>query len=268
MTVPVILLRRELLQIPLVAVLVVVVHRIVDDRSDLVIGIAVCDEFPDLVLHVTEKALPGCVVPAVSLPGHGLNERSIPELPDEGVAGIVAALIAVDDGRAVQLGSVLAAHSVDHVKDEVNPKIVAEPVGQHFMGTEVKDRGQIADTSSVKEVGDVGQQGLPRRIAPKLTVDLVACHMACLHGTGHTAVGVCLTNRAEKIIFQHQAADFLNVHDYGWVEMQQPHVDAPGTFLVSAEFIGLFHQSKIRAVRFFPALSQRGGLKPGIVPRP
>ena len=95
MTVLVILLRRELVQIPLVAVLVVVVHPIVDDRSDLVVGIAVCDEFPDLVLHVTKKALLGCVVPAVALPGHGLNERSIPELPDEGVAGIVAALIAV-----------------------------------------------------------------------------------------------------------------------------------------------------------------------------
>ena len=48
--------------------------------------------------------------------------------------------------------------------------------------------------------------------------------------------------------------------------MQQPHVDAPRALPVSAKFIGLLHQSKIRAVCLFPALPQRGGVHPSVIP--
>lgn len=64
----------------------------------------------------------------------------------------MAALIAMDDGRVVQLGSILAAHGANHVKNEVNSEVVAESVSQHFMRTDVKDCEQIADAALVKDV--------------------------------------------------------------------------------------------------------------------
>ena len=65
----------------------------------------------------------------------------------------MAALIAMDNGRVVQLGSILAAHGVNHVKNEVDSEVVTKPVSQHFMRTDVKDRGEITDAALVKDVG-------------------------------------------------------------------------------------------------------------------
>lgn len=157
MTVTVILPQRELFRIPLVAIFVVVVHLIGDNSLNLLIGVTPGNQSGNLILHVTEEALLRCVIPAVSLPGHRLHEGSILELLDKGVAGIVAALIAMDDGRVAQRGSILAAHGVNHVKNEVDSEVATEPVSQHFMRTDVKDRGQITDTATVKDLGNVCQ---------------------------------------------------------------------------------------------------------------
>lgn len=69
----------------------------------------------------------------------------------------MAALVAMDDGRIVQLGPILAAHGVNHVKNEVDSEVVTELVSQHFMCADVKDRGQITDAASIKDVGNVCQ---------------------------------------------------------------------------------------------------------------
>lgn len=135
--VTVILPQRELFQIPLVAIFVVVVHPIGDNSLNLLIGGTSSNQRGNLILHVTEEALLRRVIPAVSLPGHRLHEGSILELLDKGVAGIVAALVAMDDGCVVQPGSILAAHGVNHVKNEVDSEVVTEPVSQHLMRTDV-----------------------------------------------------------------------------------------------------------------------------------
>ena len=70
----------------------------------------------------------------------------------------------MDDGRVVQLSPMFAKHRIYHVKNEVDSEVVTEPVSQHFMRTDVKDRREITDTAAVKEVGNVGQQSLARSI--------------------------------------------------------------------------------------------------------
>ncbi len=121
--VAVILSRRKFLQIPLVAILVV--HPVGDNSLNLLAGVAVCDHRRDLVLHMAEETLLRPVVPAVSLSGYGLDEGSVFEFLDEGIAGIVAALIAVNNGYVAQFSSVLATHGIYHLEDEAGPEIAA-----------------------------------------------------------------------------------------------------------------------------------------------
>ena len=203
---------------------------------------------------MTEEALLWRVIPAIALPGHGLDKGSILELVDKGVAGIMAALIAVDNSCVIQLGSIFAAHGVNHVENKIDSKIVTEPVGQYFMCTDIQNRGQITDPASVKEVGNICQQGLTRRIASELSVNLVLCHMARFHRLGHLTVRICLTNGATESVFLHQTADLLDVHDNRRIKMQQAHVDTACALLVSTKLIGLLHQGIIRTVGFFSAL--------------
>ena len=106
-----------------------------------------------------------------------MDKGSILELVDKGVAGIMAALIAVDNSCVIQLGSIFAAHGVNHVENKIDSKIVTELVGQYFMCTDIQNRGQITDPASVKKVGNICQQGLTRRIVSELSVNLVLCHI-------------------------------------------------------------------------------------------
>jgi hypothetical protein len=78
---------------------------------------------------VAEEALLRRIVPAIALAGHGLYEIRAAQLLDEGLTGVVAALITVDDGRVVQLRPVPGTHVVYHVQHEVHPEAVAELVG-------------------------------------------------------------------------------------------------------------------------------------------
>ena len=50
----------------------------------------------DLILHVAEEALLGRVVPAVGPAGHGLAELAVLHQLDKPYAGVMGALVAVD----------------------------------------------------------------------------------------------------------------------------------------------------------------------------
>ena len=92
MGVRIVFLGRELFQIPLIAVIVIIIHPVIHNGTDLSEGLTISDQLGDLFLHVTEEALLERVIPAGALPRHGLDEGSIPQHMDEGVAGIVTAL--------------------------------------------------------------------------------------------------------------------------------------------------------------------------------
>ena len=85
----------KLEEIPLTAVVVVVIHPVIDLGYDLTKGFEPMNDFFDVILHVSVEALLWCVIPAVSFPGHGLYELCIFEFFDKGIARIVTALIGV-----------------------------------------------------------------------------------------------------------------------------------------------------------------------------
>ena len=172
LTVTVILPRGELFQIPLVAIIVVVIHPVGNNSLNLLVGVTLGDQGSNLILHMTEEALLWRVIPAIALPGHRLDKGSILELLDKGVAGIMAALIAVDNSCVIQFGSIFAAHDVNHVENKIDSKIVTEPVGQYFVCTNIQDWRQITNSASVKEVGNVCQQSFTGHIAAELSVNL------------------------------------------------------------------------------------------------
>ena len=86
-------IRRQLGKMPLVTLIVVIIHIVINDDLNLS-KLSTFRKFRhDVVLHMIEEAFLRSVVSAVSSAGHGLAEFFIIKDIYELVAGIVAALI-------------------------------------------------------------------------------------------------------------------------------------------------------------------------------
>lgn len=106
-------------------------------------------DFRNVIFHVTEKTLLRRVIPAVALAGHRLD--------NEGIAGVVTALIAVYDGGVIELRAILsneAFHSADH---EINFQVFAQFPRKNLMGTDIQNCGQIAGPAIEEQIGNIGQ---------------------------------------------------------------------------------------------------------------
>ena len=69
---------------------------------------------------MSEKTLLRRIVPAVAPAGHGLDELSVLQLLYKGVAGIMAALVAVDYRFVIQSAAVLGDELVGGFQDEIH----------------------------------------------------------------------------------------------------------------------------------------------------
>ena len=112
------LVRRQLCQLPLVAVVVVVIGPVGNHRFDLPKGLAVGQI--DLILHVTVEALLRRIVPAVGTAGHRLPQGGVTDDLDESVAGIVATLIAVDQRLCLERDAVLSDEELNRLQHKVD----------------------------------------------------------------------------------------------------------------------------------------------------
>ena len=96
----VVFIRGEIGEIPDIALPVVVINPVIYN------GLYLLKSFTffqiDLVLHVTEEALLRSIVPAVAASRHGLAKVGILQNLNELVAGVVNALIGMDDGFSVK----------------------------------------------------------------------------------------------------------------------------------------------------------------------
>ena len=81
---------------------------------------------------MTEEAFFGSIVPTVSFPGHGLNKTLVSKLSYKGIACVVAALVAVDDGAVIQLRSVVGAHPFNHRQNKVYLQAITYLVCQYL----------------------------------------------------------------------------------------------------------------------------------------
>ena len=97
----------------------------------------------------------------------------------------------------------------------------------------------------------------------ELPVDMVICNCVCPEILCYTTVRVCLTDWAEQPELFHQATDLFQVHTDTF--MEQPHVDAAGTFGITTVIVSLQNPLKISHVLFFTQLACTFATDPVIV---
>ena len=152
---------------------------------------------------MSEEALLGCVVPAVALPGHGLDKLVVFQLLDESVAGVMAALVRVDDGGVVQGAAVLLNQRIHRLYHEIHFQRLTQPVGQNLSGHGIQDGGKVAFSGFVEQVGDVRQEDLPGFTLEEVSLENIRSDVICLHGPCHPFVGILSPNWAFQTIFPH-----------------------------------------------------------------
>ena len=98
-------------EIPLVAFVVIIVGPDTDGLMNL--RKAGTAGQVDLILHVAEEALLGCVIPAVGTAGHGLAEPAVLHQLNKLYAGVMGALVTVDQDLGLQ-GWTMSFHQLIH----------------------------------------------------------------------------------------------------------------------------------------------------------
>ena len=91
----VILLWRQLQKIPLIAVIVVIVNPVINFCDNILEDDTSSNCFADFVLHMSEEAFLGSVVPTVATSGHRLNEFFVFQFLNEGITGVMGSLITI-----------------------------------------------------------------------------------------------------------------------------------------------------------------------------
>lgn len=173
--------------------------------------------------------------PAVSASGHGLNRLRFFQILDEGVASVVASLVAMNNGFIVKATAVILNQLIHSVKHKVHFQAQAYTICQNLVGKGIEDRGEITLALCKEQIGNVGQQHFPCPMRCKLPVDHIGRYIASLHGLGHPAIRVRSSDRAAKVELVHQPADFLHIHDNPCVK--KPHMNASRTFGITVEAI-------------------------------
>ena len=80
------------------------------------------------------EALPWRVVPAVASTGHTLTKPKILDKRHELDAGVMAALIDVNQSIFLKRYTIIPLHNSDRFKNEINFQTVAEHMCQSFLG--------------------------------------------------------------------------------------------------------------------------------------
>ena len=116
--------RREPCQIPLVAFGVVILRPREKNLISLMNGLA--RGYIYLLLHVAEEAFLRGVVSAVSSTGHGLPRRAVLHELNKPHAGIMSALVAVDQRLRIERNAVLSNKIIDRIQNEIYLQQITE----------------------------------------------------------------------------------------------------------------------------------------------
>lgn len=197
--IPVVLTGGQLLEVPLVPVVIVVVEPVINQVVYLRVGIEFPDEPLYVVFHMTEERFLRRVIPAVALPRHGLEKVLVFQLRDEGGARVVAPLVAVHDHGVIELKAVLRHQQINRLDNEIDLECVAQAISQDLVRGYIDDGRQIAHlaVTVVVQVGDVGEQAGPGRPPLELALDEVGSYRAGFHSRRHLPVRVRLSDRTD-----------------------------------------------------------------------
>lgn len=106
----------------------------------------------------------------------------------------------------------------------------------------------------VNNVGNIRQQDFPGSIVLKFPVDQIGSDISGLHLPGNLLVGIWFPDRTAQIVFLHEPPDLLQIHHDRWLQVNQPHVDASGTFTISSELVSFQYFEEIFAILLLPLL--------------
>ena len=129
----VVLVRGKLAQPPLVLVVIVIIHVVIDSSLDFRELSSTGQFVLDKILHVPEKALLRGIVPTVTAPGHRLTKAVILDYVNELVTCIMAALITMYQGFRMERNAMLIDQYINCLEDEVDLQRVAQNMRQHLL---------------------------------------------------------------------------------------------------------------------------------------
>ena len=108
---------------------------------------------------MTEEGFFGGVVPAVSSSGHRLSDVSVFKQIDKSYAGIMAALIGMNNGVSMDTVFMVSEEVFNSLKDEILLQRFRQHISQDLFCESVLDRREISLVSffSIEEIGDICQ---------------------------------------------------------------------------------------------------------------
>ena len=136
----IVLAGRKLSETHLAGVIVVVINVIINLGNDLLVLAHLRDSRFNVILHVPKEALLRGIVPAIATARHRLYEFRILQLFDESVAGIMNALIAVNNGLIVQDSTMFLDQVFHRFQHKINLQVFAQLVRENLMCAGIQDR--------------------------------------------------------------------------------------------------------------------------------
>ena len=212
---------------------------------------------------MAEKAFLRRVVPAVPLPGHRLPQVAVFYEVDELDAGIMTALIAVNDRLLVQRYSVPFHQLLHGIQHEIHFEGFTQHMGEDLLGAGVQDRGEIAERAVHRDVGDVRQKDAAGAVFLKLALHQILRRIVRADRSLHPSVRIGLADRAEQTVFPHEPSDLLYIHPNAG--MEKPHMNPTDPFVIAAKAVCRKDLPEVRLILFLPLLPRFFRAKPGIV---
>ncbi len=194
---------------------------------------------------MAEETLLRSIIPAVATTGHRLAKFSVFHDLNETVAGIVTALVAMNQSFRTQ-GSTMALYQLLHrFQNKVQLQRFAENIRENLFGKCVQDGREVAKPAVIGDISDVRQQHLPGAMILKFAVYQVIRNMVGPQGLRHPSVRIGLPNRAKQPILVHESAYLFDVHDHRRRQVKQTHLYPSGPLVVATKPVCIKDQLKV-----------------------
>ena len=119
---------------------------------------------------MAKEALLRSIIPAVTPAGHRLTKFGVFHDLDETVAGIVTALVAMNQSFCTQGNTMMLYQLLHRFQNKVQLQRFAENIRKNLFGKCVQDGREVAEPAVIGDISNVCQQYLPGAMILKLAV--------------------------------------------------------------------------------------------------
>lgn len=107
---------------------------------------------------------------------HGLPQVAVFENLDETQAGIVAALVAMDQRMCIQRNTVLPDQNVNRLQNKVQFKRWTQGIRQDLFRIGIQDGRQVAERAVIWDISDICQENLAWPMLFKFPIEQIVCN--------------------------------------------------------------------------------------------